>query len=115
MRRLLRGVVLLFTGLSTFVLGPAMACAEPAPVVDAHAHHHGGATGSEAGTPGAPTPAAPTHDAACDLAIGCLVAVTPLITALNAAPAAVLHTRYAEPNAEWAGPARAPEPPPPRS
>jgi len=111
MRRLLRGVVLLFTGLSTFVLGPAMACAESAPaaVVDAHAHHHGAAPESTA-----PDPAAPTHDAACDLAIGCLVAVTPLITALDAAPSAALFTTYAEPNAEWAGPSRAPEPPPPR-
>jgi|688.fasta_scaffold27216_3 hypothetical protein len=104
MRRVLRGVVLLFTGLSTLVLGPVMACAETAPVADAHAHHHG-----------APAePAAPAHDAACDLAIGCLVAVTPLITALDAAPSAALFTTYAEPNAEWAGPSRAPEPPPPR-
>lgn len=109
MRRVLRGLVLLFTGLSTFVLGPAMACAEPAPVVDAHAHHHGAPA-----EPSAPEQAPPSHDAACDLAIGCLVAVTPLRTALDAAPVAMSHTPYAEPNAEWAGPSRAPEPPPPR-
>lgn len=110
MRRIVRGLVLLFTGLSTFVLGPAMACAEPAPVVDAHAHHHGAPS-----EPATPEPAAPTHDAACDLAIGCLVAVTPLITALDAVPVAGVPSTYAEPNAEWAGPSRAPEPPPPRS
>lgn len=110
MRRIVRGLVLLFTGLSTFVLGPAMACAEPAPAVDAHAHHHGAPA-----EPDTPEPAAPTHDAACDLAIGCLVAVTPLITALDATPVAVVPSTYTEPNAEWAGPSRAPEPPPPRS
>ena len=115
MQRPLRAVLALILGLTTMLVRPVSACTmvAPAQVVEAtvaapdaaaeqpqdHHHHQHAAAPTEQD----PAPPHPANDADCDVAVGCLVAVTPAHAAVPATSDQIIASAMS-----------APEPPPPR-